>query len=130
MLFRSSKNGSVVRKAFGRAHITQKYADEINKFNKAHLNPYLNFHHPCYFSKTILGKKGKEKKIYPYENMMTPYEKLKSLPDSSSYLRSGVSFEKLDKLMLSQSDNEAADKLNLERIKLFKLITQEDKMTA
>ena len=76
------KNGAVIRKILGYAHIPQKYATEVNEFNRKYLTPYLNFHRPCFFAETVVDKKGKERKKYRYENMMTPYEKFKSLPNS------------------------------------------------
>lgn len=36
------------------------------------------------------------RKRYRYEDMMTPYDKLKSPPDACQYLKPGVSFEQLD----------------------------------
>ena len=41
-------------------------------------------------------KRGKVKKRYPYSNMKTPYEKLKSLPNANSHLKKGVTFNLLD----------------------------------
>jgi transposase InsO family protein len=43
-----SKNGAVVRKLFGYSHIPQRWAPLINDFNQQYLNPYLNFHRPCF----------------------------------------------------------------------------------
>ncbi len=43
------KNGAVVRKHLGCAHVPQNYAGLINDFNRDYLNPYLNFHRPCSF---------------------------------------------------------------------------------
>jgi transposase InsO family protein len=106
-----SKNGSVIRKVFGYAHISQCWASLINEFNHNTLFPYINYHRPCYFPKTIIDKKGKEKKIYPYECMMTPYEKLKSIENAKSYLKPGITFETLDKMALSQNDDQAAEQL-------------------
>jgi len=117
-----SKNGSVVRKQFGYSHIPQHWALLINRFNQSHLNPYINFHRPCFFPETRTNAKGKQRKIYRYQNMMTPYDKLKSLPDSEEYLKPGVSFEILDKLAHQISDNQAADQLQKARQKLFKII--------
>ena len=54
--------------------------------------------------------------------MMTPYEKLKSLPSADLFLKDDHSFEELDKIEIKMSDDEAADLLQLERNKLFKLI--------
>ena len=81
-----SKNGAVIRKIFGHTHIAQKWAPELNEFNYNHLIPYINFHRPCYFSQIKIDEKGKQRKKYPYEAMMTPYEKLKSLEDADKYL--------------------------------------------
>ncbi|MDQ7072913.1 MAG: hypothetical protein Q9N32_04700 [Gammaproteobacteria bacterium] len=61
---------------------------------------------------------------------MTPYQKLKSLPNAKNYLKPGVTFEILDKLSMEMSDNEAAEKLQKERRKLFKSIFEQDKKYA
>ncbi len=117
-----SKNGAVLRKLFGYSHIPQRWAPLINGCNQQHSNPYLNFHRPCFFPETRTGDKGKLRKIYRYENMMTPYDKLKSLPLASEYLKPGLSFERLDRLAYQISDNQAADQLQKARQKLFKTI--------
>jgi transposase InsO family protein len=117
-----SKNGAVVRKLFGYSHIPQRWAPLINAFNQQHLNPYINFHRPCFFPETTTDHKGKQRKIYRYETMMTPYEKLTSLPNAKDYLKPGISFEILDKLAHQISDNQAADQLQKARQKLFKTI--------
>jgi len=64
-----SKNGSVVRKQFGYAHIPQKFAPLINVFNRDHLNPYLNFHRPCFFPQVTTDRQGTQRKLYPYKAM-------------------------------------------------------------
>lgn len=122
-----SKNASVVRKIFGYTHIPQKWAPEINKFNRTYLNPYINYHRPCFFPETITNDKGKQKKVYPYKNLMTPFEKLKSLSNAEQYLKPEISFEILNEYALKMSDNEAADFLQKARKKLFCLIFKQDK---
>jgi len=117
-----SKNAAVVRKQFGYSHIPQRWAPLVNDFNQQHLNPYLNFHRPCFFPETRTDAKGKQRKVYRYENLMTPYDKLKSLPDAKDYLKTGMSFEILDSLAHQISDNQAADQLQKARQKLFKTI--------
>jgi len=117
-----SKNGSVIRKHFGYSHIPQRWASTINDFNQQYLNPYLNYHRPCFFPETYVDEKGKQRKVYQYENMMTPYDKLKSLPDAASYLKPETSFAILDKVAYQISDNQAADQLQKARNKLFKTI--------
>lgn len=117
-----SKNGAVVRKLFGYDHIPQHWAGLINDFNQQYLNPYINYHRPCFFPDIHIDHKGKQRKTYPYKNMMTPYDKFKSLPNAKDYLKPGLSFEILSQLALKISDNQAADNLNSARQKLFKLI--------
>lgn len=121
-----SKNGAVVRKHLGYAHIPQKYASLINQFNRDSLNPYLNFHRPCFFPEIIIDSKGKQKRRYPYERMMTPYEKFKSLPKAKDFLKKGIPFKDLDAFALQMSDNEAALKLTRAREKLFKQIDEQE----
>jgi len=121
-----SKNGSVIRKLFGYAHIPQRWASLINEFNHKTLFPYINYHRPCFFPKTITDSKGKDKKTYPYECMMTPYDKLKSIENAINYLKPDITFEILDKVALSQNDDQAAEKLQKERSKLFKTINERD----
>ena len=117
-----SKNGAIVRKYLGYTHIAQKWAPLINEFNRQHLVPYLNFHRPCYFAETKIDAKGKEKKVYPYRSMMTPYEKLKSLPNAIGYLKPNTSFEALDLQMLSTTDLQAAKALKKAQSELFKRV--------
>ena len=110
-----SKNTSVVRKTFGYSHIPQQWAALINDFNRQHLNPYINYHRPGFFPETRTDAKGKERQIYRYENRMTPYDKLKSLPNAKDYLKPGLSFEILDEVAYQISDNQAADQLQMAR---------------
>ncbi|MEQ1837842.1 MAG: hypothetical protein ABL858_05850, partial [Candidatus Nitrotoga sp.] len=114
-----SKNASVVRKHFGYAHIPQYCASLVNTFCADYLNPYVNFHRPCFFPKTITDAKGKERKKYRYDDMMTPYEKFKSIPEASKYLKDGIALEQLDAQAAKMSDNDAASALNSARKKLF-----------
>lgn len=120
-----SKNGAIIRKHLGYAHIPQKYAPLLNEFHRNHLNPYLNYHRPCFFPETVTDAKGKQKKTYPYKNMKTPYEKLKSLPQAETYLKPGMTFKQLDAIAYKISDNEAARRLNKARTLLFQQIHEQ-----
>ena len=51
--------------------------------------------------------------------MMTPYDKLKSLPNSEKYLKPGLSFAILDLVAMEMTDNQAAKILKTEKLKLF-----------
>lgn len=123
-----SKNGSVVRKVFGYIHIPQRWAPLINAFNQQYLTPYLNYHRPCFFPKTITDNKGKQRKIYPYEGMMTPYDKFKSLPHAEQYLKPAITFEQLDAIAYEISDNDAAKQLQEAKQQLFKTIFEQNQV--
>ena len=125
-----SKNGSVVRKHLGYAHIPQRFASRVNAFTVGVLSPYLNFHRPCLFPEEVIDARGKRRKRYPYANLSTPYEKLKSLPDAGAYLKPGVSFTALDDIAYQHSDNDAARLLNEARQSLFKSINRSRKPAA
>lgn len=125
-----TKNGAIVRKHLGYAHISQRFANEVNAFCRDFLNPYVNFHRPCFFAESITDEKGKVRKRYRLEDMMTPYEKLKSLPDAAKYLKPGLTFETLDQLATAISDNEAAKQMNEARAKLFKSINRRSRRAA
>ncbi len=121
-----SKNGSVVRKIFGYGHIPSRFAQQIHLFNQEILNPYVNYHRPCFFPETHTDAQGRQRKRYRYEAMMTPYEKLKSLPGAETYLKPGLSFAILDQVAYAISDNQAADRLQKARHKLFHTIREQD----
>ena len=59
--------------------------------------------------------------------MMTPYEKLKSLDRSEDYLKDTLTFKMLDNEAYKVSDNQAADKMNLAKKRLFKQINEQKK---
>ncbi|BAP87138.1 integrase catalytic subunit [Burkholderiales bacterium GJ-E10] len=120
-----TKNGAVVRKVFGYAHIPQRYATKFNTFCGEYLNPYLNFHRPCLFATEVLDPKkpGRIKRIYRPRDAMTPLEKLASLPNAEKCLRPGISLEELHQLARALSDFDAAQELAQARQALFKGVT-------
>jgi transposase InsO family protein len=119
-----SKNGSVVRKQLGYAYIPQRCAEMINEFNRDFFNPYINFHRPCFFPVAVIDHKGRIKKVYPYEEVRTPYESLKSVPQPDSYLHPGVTLEKLSTIANQMSDNQFAERMVKARSNLFQQISR------
>ena len=103
---------------------------EVNAFCRDFLNPYVNFHRPCFFAESVTDEKGKIRKRYRLKNMMTPYQKLKSLPEAQRFLKPGISFEQLDQLAMAISDNQAVAQLNAARSKLFQSINRRSKRAA
>jgi len=125
-----TKNGAIVRKHFGYSHIPQHWAGEVNAFCQDFLNPYVNYHRPCFFAEIVTDEKGKTRKKYRLKDMMTPYEKLKSLPTAEAFLKPGITFEQLEKTATTHSDNESAERVNEARKKLFQSINRRSKHAA
>jgi transposase InsO family protein len=119
-----SKNASTVRKYLGYSHIPQHFASQVNAFTVELLSPYLNFHRPCHFPTEYTDAKGRIRKRYRYRDMMTPYEKLRSLPEAKNYLKPETTLKKLDAIAAGCSDNVAAQRLNEARTKLFQSINK------
>jgi hypothetical protein len=124
------KNGAVIRKFMGYSHIPQKHATAINRFYSETLNPYLNFHRPCYFAVDHIDPKGKVRKTYPHDQIKTPWERLKSLPDFSDQLVPGVTVQALEHQANAMSDNDAATRVQQTRKLLFHSINRRSKTAA
>jgi transposase InsO family protein len=125
-----TKNGAVIRKHLGYAHIPQCFAVAVNTFCAEHLNPYLNFHRPCLFAEEITDHKGKIRKRYPQRLVLTPFEKLATLERVQQFLRPEVTLSSLRREAGSMSDNEAAARLNEARSRLFLSIHKRSRTAA
>ena len=117
-----TKNGSVLRKNLGYAHIPQACAEALNQYHSDCLNPYINFHRPCFFPVSIIDHRGRVKKTYPYQEVMTPYERLRTVPGTEDYLRSGATLEILAAIANQMSDNQFAERMVNARSQLFEQI--------
>ncbi|GEM_PF-1002015 len=96
------KNGSIIRKHMGHWHIPQSGPAKIQSFYKETFNEYLNFHHACGFATETMDEKGEFKKRY--EDYLTPFEKLQSLPKPEQFLKEGVTMESLEEVEQQRSD--------------------------
>jgi len=116
-----TKNGAVVRKIFGYAHIPQHHAVRFNTFCREYLNPFLNFHRPCLFATDLADPKkpGRIKRVYRPKDAMTPLDKLVSLTEATSFLREGVTFKDLHALARALTDVQAGEELSQARLALF-----------
>jgi hypothetical protein len=56
--------------------------------------------------------------------VMTPYEKLKSLPQAQSYLKASITLQQLDDIAHEMSDNEFAERMVKARSNLFQYISR------
>jgi len=82
------KNGAVIRKWMGHAHIPRRYAPRIMEFYRTHFIPFTNFHRFSAFPTLKIDLRGKEKKSY--DIYLTPCMKLCSISGVEQYLREGV----------------------------------------
>ncbi len=120
-----SKNGNVIRRCFGYGHIPKLFDREVNVFSRDVLTPYLNLHRPCLFPTEVVDPKGKATRRYRYQDTMTPFEKLKSLPGAEQYLKPDITIAALERGAKAVSDLDAAIALNNARDRLFDLIKRE-----
>lgn len=119
-----TKNAAVVRRAFGYAHILQRFAALINSFCAQHLTPFINLHRPCLFATEIADprKPGRVRRVYRHADVMTPLDKLASLSQALQNLRPTAQLQTLQAQARSMSDLHAALHMNEARQALFKTI--------
>jgi hypothetical protein len=115
-----SKNGSIIRKYMGCVHIPKKNSILINTFYRKHMDEYLNYHRPCGFSTDKMDERGKI--VKKYDVYMTPFEKLKSIPNFEQYLKPGVTLKNLEEISGKESDNSCAENLQKAKKKLLETI--------
>jgi hypothetical protein len=125
-----SKDSSVIREQLRYGHTAGRHLQQLHAFNRDVLSPYLNYHRPCYFPYEQVDAKGKLRKRYRRQDIMTPYDKLKSLPHAERFLRTGIDFAKRDARAWQYSDNEAARRLNEARDELFRVRRDETPSAA
>jgi len=82
----------------------------------------INFHCHGFVPEIHTDCKGKQCKVYRYENMMTARDKLNPRRNANAYLKPGISFEILGSLIYRISDKQATDRLQKARRKLFENI--------
>lgn len=117
-----SKNGAVIRKYMGYAHMPRTYATLVNRFYREHMDEYLNFHRPCGFATSYIDERGKEKK--KYDVYLTPFEKLKTISEVEQYLKPDVTLVELEVIARKESDNACAERLQNNKRKLLETIHQ------
>ena len=77
------------------------------------------------FPTEFTNAKDKKRKRYCDQNVITPYEKLKSLPNAEHYLKPGITFEDLDKVAFAMSDLDAVNATRKACNQLFKCIDEQ-----
>lgn len=116
------KNGAVVRKHVGYGFIASEHAGELQRFLTAQFNPYLNFHRPCGFAVLVTSPKGRLRRRYPAEGYMTPFEKLRTLPNWQTYLKPSTTEVMLLAKATRNSDTEAARIMQKAKVAILKRV--------
>jgi transposase InsO family protein len=117
-----SKNGAIIRKHIGYAHIEAQHAEAMDQFHRQYLNPYVNFHRPCAVPQVITEANGKRRRVYL--RWATPFELWQESPHCPNSLRSGVTLAELKHFAQAQSDTEAARAMQEAKRKLFRSFQQ------
>ena len=103
---------------------SESLAPHANAFLCDHLSPILNHHRTCLFAVEVEGADGRRRRKHPQTLVMTPYEKLGSLPGADGFLKSGLTFEQLDAAAHAVDSLEAAQEVQWARRALFQLIAK------
>jgi hypothetical protein len=117
-----AKNGAVIRKHLGFAHIGSQHAEAVDAFHREHLNPYVNFHRPCAVPEVTVAANGKRHRTYP--RWATPFELFQEVPRCETRLRPGVTLAQLQHFAQRQSDTEAALEMQRAKRQLINRIAQ------
>jgi len=112
-----SKNGAVVRKHMGFAHIGAQHAVAVDQFHRQYLNRYVNFHRPCAVAEIVEAANGKRRRVY--RRWATPFEIFSQLAHCQSYLRPEIGMRDLAQIAKAQSDTEAAIEMQTARRQLL-----------
>ena len=112
------KNGSVIRKHMGHAHIPRHHAQAINAFYQTHFNTYVNYHRPSGYATEQIDRRGKIQRVY--DTWETPYGHFIGLPNAQQFLKSGITFNDLECIALEVSDSKCATMMQKAKLELFK----------
>lgn len=92
----------------GDGRFPNRYAAQVNAFIRQMLSSYLNYHRLCCFPADRVDATGRLHRHCRDADIVTPYERLRSLPEARACLKPGTTFTQLDALASAMSDNEAA----------------------
>lgn len=112
-----------MRKHLGREHLPVRFAADMDRFARERISPFLGFHRPCLFATERVDRKGKVRRTYRREDVLTLLAKLKSLPNAvRGFLTDGVTIEAIERAARERSSLHAARELNRARDDLFRRI--------
>ncbi len=95
-----TENGSVVRKWLGHPHIPRHLAPLVDAFLRDSLSPTSTSTSAASPPPRSPGP-SRVRKHYSRDQVATPHNRFRSMPDAAFFLRSGVTLEELDRLGLA-----------------------------
>ena len=116
--------GSVRDQSRGRGH-----AVRVRGRRGGHLGAFPGFR-PCHFPGETIDAERRKRKTYSFDNVTTPYLKLKSLDGAALTLRPGVNSVQLDQQALAPDDLASCSAVNEARVVLFAEIHRRDATVA
>jgi transposase InsO family protein len=85
-----TKNGAVIRKHRGYGYLHAEHPEPMQEFDRAHWNPYLNYHRPCAQAEIQVDEKGRQPRLY--RRYPTPLETVLALsPPAQFYTKDSPS---------------------------------------
>ncbi|WP_258170719.1 hypothetical protein, partial [Burkholderia cepacia] len=101
----------------------------FNAFCVDLLNPFLNMHRPCLFGTEVPDPKkpGRTRRVHRPQDVMTPLEKLASLPDADDFLRKGITLDQLKQQARSQTNIESARQVRQARERLMGKVADQNR---
>ena len=117
-----AKNAAVIRKHLGYGCIDAQHAEQITRFYREHMNPYVNFHRPCAAPELQHLGKGKVKRVC--RRRATPYELLQEAAGREERLRPEITAAHLHTQAGARTGTEAAILMQEARRDLFRRIVR------
>ena len=65
----------------------RRFVPEVNRFAQGTLSPFLNFHRSYLFATEYRDGNGRIRRKYLASDVMTTYDRLRSLPDAGRFLK-------------------------------------------
>jgi hypothetical protein len=118
------------KRSKGHRGVIFAYSLRLTGYTRQHLTKLIGRYRQAHHCVDTIDAKGKLKKTYPQDQIMTPYERLTSMADYESTLRPGETAEVLQQRSVIMSDSEAAKLVQESRSRFFQLFNRRPKVVA
>jgi len=115
----------VIRKHIGYGHHSREVRREGAEVLHGALQPVSELPPAVRLRPRVEGARGKRRKVYRSQDYMTPYEKLKSLPQAEKFLKPGIRLESLERRARRMSDTASGQKMRQAKAVLLRAVKLE-----